>query len=186
MTLFASATSTLSNLADPVAWSAAALLGAGWFWQILARNAEVRREHYAEAIRSLYRLREMPYRIRRRMSDEADVLGDLASRLHDLQEDVDYWRAWTANEHGVMGRAFHSAASEVRAEVSPCIDTAWQQAHLQHAKDMVLKNSEGGLFDLSVATSAIERFASLTRHRFGHRRLLGLKERRATSSAGTG
>ena len=183
MTMLPTISSAFSDLTGPIAWLAAAFLGAGWFWQILARNAETRREQYAEATRSLYRLREMPYRIRRRMSDEPELLGALASRLHDLQEEIDYWRSWTANEHKLMGDAFNEAAEQVRSAVHPCIDSAWEGNHLQHAREMVLKNDPCGPYDLNAATSAIEEFSALSRYRFGPSRLAGLKKRKLESKS---
>src|SRR4051794_25186091 len=54
----------------------------------LRAAATARREGYANAVRSLIARGEYPYRVRRRVSDDADVLAALVSRGHDLQEQL--------------------------------------------------------------------------------------------------
>ena len=54
----------------------------------LRAAATARREGYANAVRSLIARGEYPYRVRCRVSDDADVLSALVERGHDLQEQI--------------------------------------------------------------------------------------------------
>jgi len=60
----------------------------------LRASAATRRDGYVNAVRVLIARAEYPYRVRRRVSDDPDVLAALASRGHDLQEQVAACRTW--------------------------------------------------------------------------------------------
>ncbi|HEY6935142.1 MAG TPA: hypothetical protein VI452_17205, partial [Marmoricola sp.] len=65
--------------------------------------ATARREGYAKAVRTLIARGEYPYRVRRRVSDDPEVLAALVERGHDLQEQLAACRTWVASEHRVIG-----------------------------------------------------------------------------------
>ncbi len=113
---------------------ALALLGssvvAGLLTSVLGnlRAAEtVRRDGYAKAVRSLIARSEYPYRVRRRVSDDPEVLSALASRGHDLQEQLAACRTWVASEHRVLGTLFEKALADIDTTVKPATGDAWNQ-----------------------------------------------------------
>ncbi|WP_344013609.1 hypothetical protein [Streptomyces thermospinosisporus] len=68
----------------------------------LRAGATVRRDRYAAAVKVLVARIEYPYRIRRRTSDDPEVLSTLAITGHDLQETLAESRAWIATESTVL------------------------------------------------------------------------------------
>src|SRR5689334_11526316 len=87
----------------------------------LRAAATARREGYANAVRSLIARGEYPYRVRRRVSDDADVLSALVERGHDLQEQLAACRTWIASEHRVLGRLFEAALAAIDTTAGPAI-----------------------------------------------------------------
>src|SRR3546814_20804165 len=89
---------------------AIALLGsslvAGLITTILSNlraSATSRRDGYANAVRSLIARAEYPYRVRRRISDDPEVLAGLVGRGHDLPEQLEIGRQWEAERGGQEG-----------------------------------------------------------------------------------
>jgi hypothetical protein len=153
----------------------ATVVGAGWFWQLLARAAEVRRDGYAEAMKTLVAFQEFPYRIRRRTSDEPEVLAALAERGHDMQERLAYWQLWLDTEHKTLGRTYRTASTSVRNCITPYVRDAWQRPPVTIAANMVIATGDNPIpYDLSPANVGVENFRSEARWRFGWRRPVGV------------
>lgn len=85
----------------------------------LRASASVRREGYAKAVQALIARSEYHYRVRRRVSDDADVLAALVVRGHDLQEELAACRTWVNSEHPRLGTVYEDALSRVDASVNP-------------------------------------------------------------------
>lgn len=133
----------------------------------LRAAATARREGYANAVRSLIARVEYPYRVRRRVSDDADVLTALVERGHDLQEQLAACRTWVASEHRVLGRHFEDALAAIDATVGPAIKDAWDNPPISEAAGMNLNGWGPG--DPWPLVAKLERAIAF---RFGLRRLL--------------
>lgn len=133
----------------------------------LRAAAITRREGYANAVRSLIARGEYPYRVRRRVSDDADVLSALVARGHDLQEKLAACRTWVASEHRVLGRLFESALAVIDTTVGPAIKNAWDHLPISAAAGMNLNGWGPG--DQWPHLAKLERAIA---YRFGWRRLV--------------
>ena len=93
-----------------------------------ASAATARREGYARAAKALVAWNEYPYRIRRRTSNNADVVADLVARGHSLQEELAAVHAWVAADAPWVGEVFAAVRNEMNAGVGPCCNEAWEAA----------------------------------------------------------
>ncbi|TDC46590.1 hypothetical protein E1212_26505 [Jiangella ureilytica] len=136
----------------------------------LRAAAAARREGYANAVRSLIARGEYPYRVRRRVSDEPDVLAALVGRGHDLQEQLAACRTWVNSEHRALGELFDKALADIDANVKQATADAWNQAPMATASGMNLNGWGPG--DQRPHLARLERAIA---YRFGWRRLLPRK-----------
>lgn len=100
--------------------------------------AEARREGYARAVRTLIARSEYPYRVRRRVSDEAAVLAALADRGHDVQEQLAACRTWVNAENRTLGRLFDDVVTDLDRGLGPATRDAWGQPPITTAAGMAL------------------------------------------------
>lgn len=133
----------------------------------LRAAATARREGYANAVRSLIARGEYPYRVRRRVSDDPEVLSALVERGHDLQEQLAACRTWIASEHRVLGTLFEEALAAIDGTVGPAIKDAWNQPPITAASGMNLNRWGPG--DQWPHVAKLERAIAF---RFGWRRLV--------------
>lgn len=133
----------------------------------LRAAAAARREEYANAVGLLIARGEYPYRVRRRVSDEPDVLAALVSRGHDLQEQLAACRTWVNSEHRAMGELFDQALADIDATVKQATADAWNQFPITTASGMNLNSWGPG--DQWSHLATLERAIA---YRFGWRRLL--------------
>jgi len=133
----------------------------------LRTSASARRDGYANAVRSLIARAEYPYRVRRRVSDDPEVLTALVGRGHDLQEQLAACRTWVNSEHRTVGAMFESALAAIDATVNPSTADAWNQQPITAAAGMNLAGWGPG--DQWPHLASLERAIA---YRFGWRRLL--------------
>jgi len=133
----------------------------------LRAAATARREGYANAVRSLIARAEYPYRVRRRVNDDPDVLAALVERGHDLQEQLAACRTWVASEHRALGAMFEMALADIDATVKQATCDAWNQAPIATAAGMNLGGWGPG--DQWQHLATLERAIA---YRFGWRRLI--------------
>lgn len=133
----------------------------------LRAASATRREGYANAVRSLIARGEYPYRVRRRVSDEPDVLAALVSRGHDLQEQLAACRTWVNSEHQALGKLFDKALANIDANVRPATANAWNHAPITTPSGMNLNGWGPG--DQWPHLARLQRGIA---YRFGWRRLL--------------
>lgn len=132
--------------------------------------ATARREGYALAVRTLIARSEYPYRVRRRTSDEPEVLAALVERGHDLQEQLAACRTWVASEHQALGALFEQALSRIDAEAAPFTSEAWKSRAITTAAGMNLNGWGPG--DQWPHLHTLERAIA---YRFGWRRLFPVR-----------
>ena len=138
----------------------------------LARWGEAnatRRDNYADAVRDLVALIEYPYRVRRRPSDDPEVLGRLADRGHDLQERLSYRQAWIRSENRWVGTVYDEVVADIRVSVARTTQDAWTLPPTRTAADMNV--GDWGASDVREALGRLEQAALF---RFGWRRVPSL------------
>jgi hypothetical protein len=133
----------------------------------LRETAAARRDRYAEAVTLLAARAEYPYRIRRRTSDDAAVLKELAEHGHDLQEKLAKARAWATSESPTLGAVYATTLERIDAEVSVCCRDAWTAPPVTSAAGMNLNG-----FGPRAHQKHIDHFQRCTKYRFGARRLM--------------
>jgi hypothetical protein len=133
----------------------------------LRANANIRRDHYAKAVRSLIAWGEYPYRIRRRTDDESATLAALADRGHSLQEQRAEISGWIAAESRTLSRVFDQCVQEVANVVGPACVQAWELPPVTSAGGMNLHDFGPRGLDTIVA-----RMEHACRYRFGIRQLM--------------
>jgi hypothetical protein len=133
----------------------------------LRASANLRRDTFAEAVRTLVAWNEYPYRIRRRVEDSPETLDKLAAMGHDLQERLGASRAWIAGESSALRDVYDSCIGDLNRAVSPACREAWQRAPVTSAAGMNLSGFGGG--GSSDVVCRMERAVS---YRFGWRRAL--------------
>jgi hypothetical protein len=104
----------------------------------LRTAAGQRREGYAKASKVLLRRVEFAYRIRRRVSDEPEVLQALAALGSDIQEELAWCRAWIRTENRTVARVFEEVCQAIDAEVADWTSDAWQLPPITEAESMNL------------------------------------------------
>ncbi|MEP6527079.1 MAG: hypothetical protein ABJA86_07925 [Nocardioidaceae bacterium] len=133
----------------------------------LRASATSRRDGYAQAVKSLIARTEYAYRVRRRVSDEPDVLAALASRGNDLQEQLAACRTWVQAESRTVGRVYEEVLADLDAKVNPAAADAWTQPPVATAAGMNLSGWGPG-----DQWPHIIRLENAISFRFGWRRIL--------------
>lgn len=133
----------------------------------LRAGATVRRDRYAAAAKLLVARIEYPYRIRRRTSDDPDVLHTLTTIGHDLQERLAESRAWIATESTVLSKVFDHCLTSIDTPFKQACSDAWNATPVTTAAGMNLNGF--GMGNQQHVVTAIE--GALT-YRFGLRRLI--------------
>lgn len=134
----------------------------------LQQAATARRDRYAAISETLTAWCEMPYRIRRRTSDDAVVLAALADRAHELQERLALHRAWIKTENFLTAKAFDEALGRISAKVGPAMNDAWACPKVSEPKAMNLNG-----WGPAGCQADLDFFESEVCWRFGLRRLVG-------------
>jgi hypothetical protein len=141
-----------------------------WVTHNLSRHSEevrARRDGYGNASRVLIRRAEYPYRVRRRVSNDPDVVSALVELGHSLQEDLAGCRVWVKSESGWVGAQFEAAMAAIDACVGAKTSEAWEAEPITDPAGMRL----GGWGPADCA-SAIMEFETAVTWRFGWRRLV--------------
>lgn len=125
-----------------------------------------RREGYANAVRTLVRYAEFPYRIRRRTSDDPEELRRLVDLGHEIQEALCYEQMWVAADKRWVGEILREVRASVANAVSPAAAEAWGSSPVVQAAGMNL-----GGWGPEGARGSIERFQRAAGCRFGWRRI---------------
>ncbi|BEP15036.1 hypothetical protein acdb102_33470 [Acidothermaceae bacterium B102] len=136
----------------------------------LRASAAQRRDRYATSVGRLVAWQEYPYRIRRRTSDTAEALKELADLGHTLQEQLAGDRAWIASENKRTAVFYDQACSLIRTTAGDAARDAWTRSAVVTAADM---NLGGGLSTQSALEQQyIDALNTAIRWRFGWRRVL--------------
>ena len=131
-----------------------------------AARRKTRAERYAAMVVNLTAWTELPYRVRRRPSDDPAVLAALVDRMHGLHERVVLDSAELAAECAWLGKRYEQALADIKAIALPFLNEAWASPGVGTAAGMNLNGwGPTGLNDIVLAWRAELRW------RFGWRRL---------------
>lgn len=115
---------------------------------------------------------EYPWRIRRRTSDQPEVLAALADRGHDLQEALADREAWCAAEHEVMGQLMAHLRTQLSVPLRPAIEKAWAET------DLITEGADMNLSDKFIVDSRADElracFSACVHERFAHNGVSGV------------
>lgn len=122
---------------------AGALFGAIWATRdaVKSRREQYRHElarQYGEALATAIAWAEIPYRVARRTSDDADVLQAQAARIHELQERIVYHQQWLRVESPAIAERYDRLVAAVKRIAGPNIQAAWARPALSSAEQMNL------------------------------------------------
>ncbi len=126
-----------------------------------------RRDHYAQAVKTLVAWSELPYRVRRRTDDDPATLSALANLGHDLRDRIACHEAWIAADHPRLARSYATARATVSEAVAPAISEAWNSPPVTTARQMNLGNWGPG----PVCRAAVTQLQAEIGSGFGIRRL---------------
>ena len=140
----------------------------------IAKDRARRRENHATAVRTLIGWNELPYQIRRRLSDAPAEIARLRDIAHTLQQDVSYHETLLTSENQHLGQAYASAAAAIRERAGAFISQAWATPPAAGPESQVLGDDWGP----GPPTGDLQKFLDELPYRFGWRRLLPRKVRR--------
>ena len=101
-----------------------ALVSAWLAWRT-ARYTE-RRKLYAEATKAAVAWVELLYRVRRRGSNDEDVVRPLVERFHQAQENLTFHKAWIGSESEHMAASYKMLVDGVKARTLNQINEEWE------------------------------------------------------------
>lgn len=117
--------------------AAAAAVGLHWLGQRQAARQR-KRQACAKALADALSWLELPYRVRRRADDSTATLGELAARMHDLQEALLYHESWLRVEvPGAHEEYTHLLRAVKRSALEP-LREAWAQQPIADPSGMSL------------------------------------------------
>ena len=129
--------------------------------------ANRRRDRYAAAFQTLVSWLELPYRVRRRTSDDPETLRALVELAHDLQERMACHQAWIATENPAVANQYAETRAIVAREVGPALAEAWTLGPVTTAAGMNL----GSWGPAGVCAGAMASLQHRIEDRFGFRRM---------------
>lgn len=133
----------------------------------LAKRKQDRSARYGVMVATLTSWAEMPYRVRRRLSNDTTVTQPLINRFHDLQEQLARDTAELAAECPWLFKRHRVAATEIRDCTKPFIAEAWDVEPTR-----VLGGMNLNVWGPTGCDTAIQSFQSELRFRFGWRRVI--------------
>lgn len=125
-----------------------------------------RRDRYAQAVQTLVAWSELPYRVKRRTSDDPATIERLAGLAHDLQERLACHQAWIATDLPALADAYAAVRATISAAVGPALVDAWASPPVTTAAGMNL-GAWGPAVECQAAVATLQHCIE---RRFGWRR----------------
>jgi len=164
----------LAGAADTSPWAiyaaliaaAVALLGqaASRVWNARDR----RRDEYSRAFAAAMEWTEFPYRIARRLSNDAEAVVPIVAAMHEAQQQICFHENWLRSVSDNIATAYSDLLAEVKAKSEPHIHTAWKQPPAEVPEGMILGNA----FPVDVSAEVAELSKQIRRDLSLWRRLL--------------
>ncbi len=111
-----------------------ALLSVAWN-QYQARQ-DARRKDFAEALASVERYAELPYRILRRENSTPEVRGRMADFVHGVQQDLLFHKSWVRIQSPRVAEVYDILLRATREEAGSAMTEAWRTAPISKDEDM--------------------------------------------------
>ena len=138
-----------------------ALFGAG------SGRRRARQERYATMVGTLAGWAELPFRVRRRMTDDPAAVAALVERAHHLQEQMVLDVAELTAECHWLAARYETAQNRIQHEAAPHLQEAWSTQPAGTSASMNLAGWGPTGLDKPVAA-----FRAELRYRFGWRRFI--------------
>lgn len=119
------AISPLWGIAAALVGVAGAIVG-----QAVARlrdNRDRRRDEYSRAFATALEWREFPYRVARRLSNEASDVRPIIDAMHTAQTQMYFHQAWLESSSKPVADAYASLCRAVKAQTAPHLGEAWRR-----------------------------------------------------------
>lgn len=159
------AVSPLWGIAAALIPAALALIG-----QALVRlkeNRDRRRGEYGRAFAAALGWAELPYRVARRLSNEAEACRPLIEAFHQAQQEILYHRGWLQSISSDIGQTYDELVEGVKSQTAPHLAAAWKGEPVP-----VDAMSIGPIYEVDIAAeqaafiTAVRRDLSLTERLF--------------------
>jgi hypothetical protein len=103
----------------------AALIG---YWMTYrAKRTETKAESYAKALAAVEAYKQLPYRIRRRTSADANTRAELERLISDVEQEIAFYRRWLLLDSERVGLAYDALVRRVYKVGSDFRREAWMQ-----------------------------------------------------------
>ncbi len=133
------------------------------------------REGYAEAAKALAEWSNFPYRIERRVADDAETRKALVDLGSDITDRLAYYSGWISADSPEMGGFYMRLVKRLRVDVADHARYAWNQPpRLTGAEMNIRKGSAADSSSVMIvsAWAYVQVFSNAVRYRFGWRRHL--------------
>lgn len=149
----------------------AALVGiAGFLLNQLANRRERKSKIYAEALEAVQEYAELPYRIRRRASEDGPTRAALGDRISDLHAKLAFYRRWLQIDSAEVSSAYEDFVDKTTTACRGFWSAAWKEPVLTEDKQAALidvgyvaKFDEELRLCLSAMRRELSSWASVTR-----------------------
>jgi len=137
------------------------------YFNASAEHRKSRAARYAAMVVNLTSWTELPYRVRRRPSNDTAVIAALVDRMHGFHERVVFDSAELAAECPWLGKRYEQALADIKAIALPFLKEAWASPGIGSAAGMNLNGwGPTGL------NAIVLGWRTELRWRFGWRRLV--------------
>lgn len=132
------------------------------------------REGYAEAAKALAEWSNFPYRIERRVADDAETRKALAELGSDITDRLAYYSGWVSADSPEMGEFYIRLVTRLRIDVAEHARYAWDQPPRLTGSEMNIRKSlvESPPVRIISGWAYVQLFSTAFRYRFGWRRHL--------------
>ncbi len=132
------------------------------------------REGYAEAAKALAEWSNFPYRIERRVADDAETRKALAELGSDITDRLAYYSGWISADSPEMGEFYIRLVTRLRADVAEHVRYAWNQSPRSTGSEMNIRKKSADSTPVRIISgwAYVQLFSTAVRYRFGWRRHL--------------
>jgi len=123
-----------------------------------------KRELCGKAIAEALAWLELPYRIRRRLDDNAETLRAMTDRIHQLQESLLFYSSWLRVELPEAHDDYTSLLGAIKSGTRASIQEAWRMPPLADASGM---NIGEIAIDRARIDESLSEFTATVRKHFG-------------------
>lgn len=132
------------------------------------------REGYAEAAKALAEWSNFPYRIERRVADDAETRKALAELGSDITDRLAYYSGWVSADSPEMGEFYIRLVTRLRVDVAEHARFAWNQPPRLTGSEMNIRRNSAESSPVRIVSgwAYVQLFSAAVRYRFGWRRHL--------------